>query len=439
MTVRCHARPWSLGLLPVLASAWLVAGFAAAEAGAAPSLEDLAKRLDAKSADERIAAARALADRAPDVVPVLPQLAKALKNEYWDVRTSAMYALGQVGPEAVPILVKTLGDRHYWARLYACRALGRIGAEAEAAVEPLGKLLADEAVDIREEAARALAAIGTVGPVVPGLVAALQDPFQRVRGAAVAALGKADASSAPRLVPLLAHEDGSVRQAATAALGRMGEAAAEVAVEPLVARLVAAAKETTATYGSIESEGIRNSRIGHAVRDSREVDALAAMGPKAAGPVAALLEGADPVLTQYVIRTLGGLGEDAREAVPALLAYVKGETDPWQQARAASTLAAAGKGDERVLTLLVKLLDSPEDPPRRYAAYALSGFGPDGVHHLVAAARAGKPTRRIAACQGLAYGSVGGPEVVEVLRAAVKDDHEGVREAAEAALVKAPK
>jgi len=119
------------------------------------TLPGLIAVLSGENAEARIGAAKALGAMGPDAEPAVPALTKNLYHFVPDVREAAAWALGQIGPgarPAVPVLITVL--------------------------------LADSSVHAREEAARALAAIGD--PVaIPALASGLydKDPWVRIHSA----------------------------------------------------------------------------------------------------------------------------------------------------------------------------------------------------------------------------------------------------------------
>ncbi len=193
--------------------------------GAAPAL---VKMLDDKDPAARRRAALALGCIGPETPGVMAGLTKALKDQSWYVRHQAAKSLALVGPKAkgaagplaaalkdgehmvrgaaaealgwvgagggikVSELAAVLtGDKHFWPRVCAARALGRFGPGAKSAVGALAKALRDPDADVRAEAAWALAKLGPAGKgAVDALKKALGDKEFIVQFAAKAALKK---------------------------------------------------------------------------------------------------------------------------------------------------------------------------------------------------------------------------------------------------------
>src|SRR5581483_6173155 len=182
-----------------------------------------------RSLDPKVQAValRDLQDGGAAAVPVLIELVQLPSGTDWadvEVRCQAADLLGRLGAEAraaVPALMDALAgpDAHVravvaaalttigglpaesiprWidllesdARLHATRALSQFGAQAKSAVIPLQNLLKDKDPDVRWNAARTL---GKIGPeakdAVPALIATLQDGEAKVREHAAESLGQ---------------------------------------------------------------------------------------------------------------------------------------------------------------------------------------------------------------------------------------------------------
>jgi HEAT repeat protein len=134
----------------------------------------------------------------PDAASAVPLLAQLLVTDHnLDVRWSAAWAFGKLGPSAVtamPALARGIAhDRDPDVRAQAAWALGRIaGAEAswaETAVQILRRALNDSDSLVREEAAAALAQLGThAKPALAELTRCVQDRHPLVRERALEAI-----------------------------------------------------------------------------------------------------------------------------------------------------------------------------------------------------------------------------------------------------------
>jgi HEAT repeat protein len=299
------------------------------------SLKSREKHVRAQAADALGAAGRL----------ALPQLIELVKNwgkdgeSAWQA-AAALQSLGSQAEPAVPLLVSALSSGKEQIVVHAAGALGAIGAAARPAVPPLRKLLSHQSASIRMHAASALGDLGVAAAeAVDDLTALLKDPEEGVRREAAEALGKigSDAKGAiPTLIAVLNDSAGSVTMHAAWALSRMGPAAAE----PLIAAL-------------------NDRNLQHlAVVILGDTGAAA---KSAAGPLARLLAEPelDPVFGREVILTLAKIGPDAGEAVPALLAILKDETNPL---RPAAAWALAKMGARQALPLLIQALPKDDNP-----------------------------------------------------------------------------
>lgn len=126
------------------------------------------------------------------VVPLVPLLIDSVKA----VRADATEAMSLIGRPALPTLIAALRHQEWLMRLQACEVLGRFGLPE--AVEPLCHvMLNDRDAAVRQDAGKALGAIGNVG-ALEALAQALTD--LDVRPFAVEALGKL---KDPRAVDIL--------------------------------------------------------------------------------------------------------------------------------------------------------------------------------------------------------------------------------------------
>src|SRR5437016_14455648 len=88
----------------------------------------------------------------------IDELATKLKDKDADNRRAAAQALAEAGAEAksvVPALTAALKDSDLFVRRYAAQALGEIGPDAKSAVPPLAAILKDskEKKEVQEAAA----------------------------------------------------------------------------------------------------------------------------------------------------------------------------------------------------------------------------------------------------------------------------------------------
>ncbi|PYI53332.1 HEAT repeat domain-containing protein [Paenibacillus flagellatus] len=227
---------------------WLMGRDEAADAvdGGGADVAALLERLRSADAAERTLAADRLALLGPAAAAAgaVPALAGALADAFEPAALNAAYGLARMGDAGVAALLAALGgDAPAVSR---CAAYG-LAVAGEAA---LGGLLAALASDRDETAARAAFALGeqraaaASAPAVRALAALLERPSERLRQAAVDALGNvgayrgdaaADAGVAA-LARALRDADVQVRFMAGLALAKWG-ARAEAAVPALVEAL----------------------------------------------------------------------------------------------------------------------------------------------------------------------------------------------------------
>jgi HEAT repeat protein len=142
-----------------------------------PPAKDAAGELEKVFADKRAFPARFGND-----VRSEPDPDKVANTARW----AAAAALGKMGmaSKVVPGLIEDLKDNQGWARLFAAKALGRIGPAAQDAVPALiaaltakhPKLESESGATIREESARSLGLIGAgAGTAKPALQDLLKD------------------------------------------------------------------------------------------------------------------------------------------------------------------------------------------------------------------------------------------------------------------------
>lgn len=146
-----------------------------------------------------------------------------------DVKRQSAIALGKIGAEAkaaVPVLMRAVSDESIWVRIEAARALGKIGPEAKVAVpvlilalddfsQPLDyrpRFERDTAPAMREAALEALSEMGhDAEAALPNAIAGLRDPSPIYRSIAVNAVMRLATDGPSRLVPFV--QDGKAEGA----------------------------------------------------------------------------------------------------------------------------------------------------------------------------------------------------------------------------------
>jgi HEAT repeat protein/lysophospholipase L1-like esterase len=246
-------------------------------------------------------------------------------------------------------------DRDPDLRAAACWSLGRGDAPAAAAVEALSRLVETDASErVRAEAARALGRLGAAAQAArPVLARSLLAERAAVRGAAADALDRIGytASEADALVAALDSADEYVRGFATYALGELGSAAGERAA-------LALAERVRAQGGAGRSGAAR---------------ALSKMGGAAKGAVPLLIVELQSEREQRrwrAARTLGRIGPDARAALPALLQALQ-DPSAGVRVQAARSLGRIGSRDA-IAGLVDAIKRDPAKEVREEASRALS-------------------------------------------------------------------
>ncbi len=138
--------------------------------------------------------------------PAVPTLIDAMQATDDSVRASAAFALADMGKaaqEAIPALTRAARDPHEWVRRHATEGLGLIGQlvsdemDLSETVQVLATGLNDDHYPVRDNAARALAKLGTLAePAMPTLITQLEDEDRYVRFHAALALKQINTSEA---------------------------------------------------------------------------------------------------------------------------------------------------------------------------------------------------------------------------------------------------
>jgi HEAT repeat protein len=419
----------------------------------------LTEHLGDESAVVRAVAATALG-RLRVLEAVAPLAALRRDGDDW-VRQCAAEALGEIGAAATP------GARRRWARRrrralegpWLVRLFRRRSGEVtpppdplDLVVESLRAALADRAVAVRAQAARALGGLGkAAAPAAPELVARLKEPNEALRIATAEALGRVGAGPAtvPALVALLDDASPEIRTAGARALGEL-KGAAGAAVPALVPLLQEtddgvrqAAAEAVAEIGALSGDAIAALTAGLASSDNavraQTAEALGEIGVAAEQAVEALsvaLVDDNERVRASAAQALARMGEAAAEAVPELVDALS-DPDNWVSALAAEALGEIGEDAAAAAPALVRALRHANPLVRANAAEALGQIG-DGaraaVGPLTAALADAEDGVRVQALRAL--GEIGGLDAAarSTLLATVDDANPEVRSAAVAAL-----
>jgi HEAT repeat protein len=357
------------------------------------SVAELTEALNHKESSVRSAAADALGRLGPSArgaYPTLVYLSRQDSNS--GVKETALLACERIGkPSAsdVILLCEGLKDSRRGFRASVAQALGSIAPPPPQARRALREALKnDDDARVRVFAAQTLWALKCpADEVLPVLIAALEGGESGNRALAANALAQMNRSALPALPSLkkgLTDKDPHVCFYSAYAVWVIQEQAS--VVMPALINLLDE-KDTSLrgmTAEVLESIGPpAASAVGPLIRllESKQLTlvpraarTLGAIGPsaqKAVKPMIAVLADArDESVKQQIILALGGIGPEAREAVPELRKLLN-RSGPKVQAMAAHTLGAIGKDAGAAIPELTALLKSREPTVQVYAAQAL--------------------------------------------------------------------
>ena len=250
----------------------------------------------------------------------------------------------------MPALVAVL-ERPEPARSAAAHALGSIGSDAKAAVDPLRKqlLAADDSAAVMADA------LGKIGKnAIPALLAGVDSGKQPTVNASIQALGHIGAEAAPNLVDLMGHKSAEVRRIATQTLVPL-----RISDKMVVLAFAYALRDPDAQ--------VRQAAL----------NALQMLGPlgKLAAPKAEeLLTDADPALRQQAFFLLRQLGVDP---APGLRKALEGKDDRIRVS-VASLMLTTGLDRDNSLPVLRDYLKSTDPEIRIQAATSLAQMRLDG-------------------------------------------------------------
>ena len=338
------------------------AAYVLGEMKAAHAVPGLIEAMRDEDRAVRIAAVSALG--AIEDVRAIPPLIEELKTKRFDLREQAGLALARLGKPAIEPLIEILSAKSYDGSCHAALALGTMGGGAVSrlidlarsdnamtrrgvaialgtakdprAVGSLTELLEDDGLEVRREAAHALAALGEPG--VEALVKALGSEVPGLRADAAGALGQTkDQRTAGPLSKALADPHPAVRLSAARALVKTADTRA---VAPLLGAMKAEAsmtKESYAKYPSPDHHG----------------------GPE--------------LYQHFTIEAIGGaLGKIGKPALPSVIDAL---SIKHPQARICLVRALSAMKDERTIEPLLGTLKDEDSNVRAEAVNALREFG----------------------------------------------------------------
>lgn len=406
------------------------------------AVPELRKALDDKSPAVRAGAALTLGQIGDPARDAVPGLTAALKDGEGTVREAAAQALGRLGGlarSAGPALAAALDDRDAGTRLEAALALWRVEQSARG-VPALMKGLADDA-----QAARALAALGEIGPKAAESVAAIRtlliakEPANRVLAAETVYRVTGDAKAAfPILERALASKEPAEARAAASALGVLGS-------EEALARLLTdrnADLRREAASALSEKGGARKAlEAGLADRDPGVRWWCAVTLASGDGDVRRLEEDLLRAFRSVLFRvgdddTAGKNVLDVQasgRAVPPLIQILKSRPVRLQ-VEAARALAELGLDARAAREALTDALRSDDKPLRRAAAEALAALGVEALGPMVKLTSDADARLREGAARTLGHMGVQARSALPTVARLVKDVDPSVRAQAAMAL-----
>ncbi len=324
----------------------------------------------------------------------------ALDDEDWGVREDAAVALGRLGdPRSIQPLIRTLRDPDRAVREAAVSALKTLG---EPAVLSLGYCLQDTNLQVQESAACILATTANEQVLEPLLSAAFS-PNWIVRMSAAQALGRIQSAQAiDTLVVVLQDKVPAVREEAGRALIAIGEASIPKLLETLSDRnwrIRLRAVEAFALLKPREAVGPLMTLVLEDPDTAVRQDAVRALGhigdSRAIPLLLSSLALQTPSLKLPAIEALGRLR--STEAIPALIAIVNSLPTEAYEDRMEGCSDPKYKEDLPPLEGAIKALAKIRDPQaiptliqalqstllRPEAAEALAQFGQASVHPLL--------------------------------------------------------
>jgi HEAT repeat protein len=323
---------------------------------------------------------------------IINALVQSLQNQllgemkHVSIRQQVVGILGNLGPRAqpaIPQLIELLKDGiPDGTREAAAAALGKIGKESRAAVDPLISLISHSRATLAIQAVRALGNIGCADHRVrTALVDLWLSPtqFQNLKVQVAIALCKLklDAPGLLRVLTttLVANQDAALRKAAAEGLALCGKT--EIDVVP--ALLTAALNDKDEKLRLVAEEALGHLHLtrekaiqlcAKQLKDSAYAEpALRHSGPLAVPALIGALAAEDATSREKAARTLGCLGEAAAEAVPALTSLLRNK-DLDVRLAAAKGLWNVTKNPDAVVPVLIHLLEDGgsdgTEPRRRY-------------------------------------------------------------------------
>jgi HEAT repeat protein len=317
----------------------------------------------AGDADVQWRVAAQFANIGPRASPAVPLLVEQSRNANSDIRCRAAFALEKIGPaarEAIPALIHLLDDHNEHVRARSASALRVFGRDAKDAVPSLIRLLDDPHFVARRYAASTLGCIGPEArPAVPALINVVENRRRDDARNAIWALGQMgpDARQAvPILVPLLGHEERETREDRETRL---------LAIDAL--GLIRPADENVIRdmAGRIDATDMEWNR--------HVIDALGRIGMAAVPCLVDLVTNTNAEISVLAIRSLGEMGSEASQAIPALVAALGDRRFGGPEMAAASAPRTVGDWARMALDKIERKKESPGQDLKATEKSAIQG------------------------------------------------------------------
>ena len=359
-------------------------------------------------------------------------LINSLNDKYGMVRYRAIDALKAQGFLAVSALTKAMADPREPVQQGAAQAL--VGLRNASAVESLKETLGSSEKAIRDNAVRALIAIGA--PAVGLLVPALQDDNTFRRDSAVRILGEiGDPRALPPLLNALKHSEPEMRRDTVLAIGQIGS---PQAVEPLINALrdeslpvCEEAIRALAKLGKVAVAPLMSALQEHEDHNIRDnvIKSLGAIGVEGIDVLASTLHASDADLRETALRALFDVGDLGQKAIATALAA----RDSQQREDVADLLVQSQ--DERSIVPLMLVLNSQDPDIHKNAERALIALDTHAVDPLIDALT-NRRNRRVQYRVGEILGKIRNHRVVDPLLGAFLDGDHELSQVAASGLVK---
>jgi len=324
----------------------------------------------------------------------IPVYIEKLQNGSVSEINVASMALSEMGPAAEPAvraLMSNLRDDNAEIRFLAARTLGYIGPKARRSVRSLIRAVSDKDESVKYEAIIALGKIGPrARPAIRTLAALLKKQDGQTRMLAARALAGIGNTSIKTLVRTLKSRDRKIRAPVMDALVETGPASVKHLVKILRSRprydrqqeqkdwsVHRCAAEVLGKIGQDAADAVP--ALVDMLEDSgirkTAAEALGNIGPGAVdaiGDLSSALKDEDKELRKIAAKALGKIGAEAEYAVRDLTMVLKDENYHVRRA-AAESLALIGSAS---VPVLVEALSNGDDDLPEMAAATLMKIGP---------------------------------------------------------------